>query len=294
MTRQLEDGAARRWLGIAATVVIVLLSWVVLDVVRDPNMDDGALWAARAAVGSLVVLLATLVVVWRYTDVTAAILRATQDQSQANRDMLDAARGQSEQTTEMARATLALAEQAARQADAATRSLELLEAAQLPCIVIEWKHLPSPPGHPPSWTYVARNIGPGRANNAAYVEDIDSASWSVVHLGAFGPGDERELPPKLVQAIYDDNFRTNRYYVVAQPAVGTEWIVSGNARESNHRMSHVYRKLRPTDAQVVDVSQSTVGEYVRAHWPQLQAELSAMAKELDERPAGRADGEGTQ
>lgn len=162
---------------------------------------------------------------------------------------------------------------------------QLFERSQRPCVVIEWQHVPPPPGvHDPGWTYIARNVGQGLALNVVHVEDLDARELALLHIGALEPGRSVELPRDLVERLNAearDPFERKRHILIAEPVGGTEWIVSENLIERGGRVSHRVRTRVLSDDQVDKIHRETASEYIHRNWSAIQRDLNQMLKELE-------------
>lgn len=161
---------------------------------------------------------------------------------------------------------------------------QIFERSQRPCVVIEWQHLPPPPGvREAGWTYVARNVGQGLALNVVHVEDLDSPRLELLHIGALESGRSVELPRELVERLNREErepLERKRHILIAEPVGESEWIVAENRIERGGRVSHRVRTSVLSDQQVEQIHRETASEYIHSNWPAIQRDLNRMLSEL--------------
>jgi hypothetical protein len=169
-------------------------------------------------------------------------------------------------------------------ANQAVINQQMFERSQRPCVVIEWQHVPPPPGvRDPGWTYVARNVGQGLALNVVHVEDLDSRELNLLHIGALESGRSVELPRELVDRLNREErepLDRKRHVLIAEPIGGSEWTVTENRIERGGRVSHRVRTRALSDEQIEQIHRETASEYIHHNWPAIQRDLDRMLKEL--------------
>lgn len=169
--------------------------------------------------------------------------------------------------------TYRLASTGQQQLNLAKRSFE---AANRPCVVIEWV--------PASATFVAKNIGPGLAVVAVWIDDPTVAEPNVLHLGAIESGGAIDLPDRLVGQLDTDRrdpLQRKRHTVIAEPLIGELWTVSRNLMESSGRLSHQVGTMRITQQQRQQIHHETIEEGIHRNWPAIQKDLDTMLKALE-------------
>ncbi|HKY21629.1 MAG TPA: hypothetical protein VJM31_10445 [Vicinamibacterales bacterium] len=236
---------------IFTVVVLNVASIVAFELLRPAQLTYDGLWSARTALWAGVLLVDNLLVVWWHAILTSKAVDAAHQQALVSRRQFE----------------MAQAEQ---------------EAKQRPCVVIDWKFMPSPKFEVPAGhTYVARNIGAGLALNVVYVENLDADQLETQHIGALESGGEVPLPQNLVQGLnQEDPITRRRRLLIAEPVGGTAWIVSENLKETSGRISHRVRMKKLTEEQIERVHRETPEEYIHRHWPAIKGELDAMLSTL--------------
>jgi hypothetical protein len=150
------------------------------------------------------------------------------------------------------------------------------EAANRPCVVIEWQHVPPPSREVPSgWTYVAKNIGPGLAVSSVLIEDFDAKEPTAIwHLGAIESGGSVQLPDKLVRELTDEGrspiANAKRHVVVAEPLKRESWVLSTNLVEGSQRLSHRVETVTLPKELQRRIHRVTLDEALHLNWIEIQ------------------------
>ena len=231
--------------GVAAWLAIELA----FELLRPRGLTFDGLWQARLGIATGVLLLANLVVVWWYADLTRRLAESSSEQVEMGRDQR--------------------------------------EHERMPCVVVEWQYLPprimprpggdrmGPAGH----TWVARNIGRGIALNVVHVEDLESDELKLLHVGSLDSGGKVELPDALVERLNAEEaepLQRRRHVLIAEPLGGDEWFVTENRVERGGRVSHRVRSRKLSREQINQIHRQAPGEYIHANWPAIQADLRRM------------------
>ncbi len=119
-----------------------------------------------------------------------------------------------------------------------------------------------------SFNYMARNVGRGAALNCFELDDLKTDDQDVRVLGALLPGREVLVPDALNERLQAQPQKLDKdaFYVVAQPAVGTEWVASVNRLDRNGRVSHEVAPWTPTAKLREKMRMITLDEQLSAYY----------------------------
>lgn len=239
----------RALIGVVAVMNLVVA--IIFEAIRPHHLTYDGLWNARTAFWAGLLLFDNLIVVWWYATLTARAVRTSETQAELSRQQLALSR-------------------------------ESEEEKRKPCVVIDWKFVPSlRPEAPPGHTYVARNVGAGLALNVVFVEDLNAQQLDTNHIGALQAGGEAQLPQTLVNSLNEETPITRkRRLLIAEPVGGNAWIVSENLKETSGRISHRIRSKALQPEQIRQIHRDTADEYIHRNWAQIRRELDEMLQEL--------------
>lgn len=122
------------------------------------------------------------------------------------------------------------------------------------------------PGAP--FNYVARNVGRGAALNSFSLDSLEKDDAKVLVLGALPSGHQTLLPDEINDGLRRQprTFDKDVYFIVAQPAVGTEWTASINRLDGNGRVSTEVMPWTPSDKLREKMRMQTLDEKLRAYY----------------------------
>ena len=238
------DTLRRYWLWVALVVGSNVLIYLLVNA-NLGHLEFRDRWPLRIATGSVLLLFDNLLVLWWYA-------HRTEQQARTSHALFTIAHDQFNLT----RAQHDAAER--READ-----------RQKPAVVIEWRFAPAPRFElPAGWSYVVRNLGPGRAFGVVLVLHGQTGA-SQYQLGTLDPGDENRLPQDVINWLNQNV--GNTVFLVATNRSHDGWFITENRVVNSQMVVHRFGELSAlSEEERRATASNTIGDYLSREWVRFQ------------------------